>query len=504
MMLMMEALFISNNIMETLMWAASAIVIIMMVNRIQSRSRKLPPGPMGLPIIGYIPFLPKDPTDKLRQLRQQYGRVFSLRLASTDVVFVSDVSLIKRIMKDNAFNWRPSFDFFSSFLPQVFQSWSGHLHQMHRRFALRTQREMSSVLESCMKHEIRRSCLVIKSRQSCPIDVHRHMSLLVASVVNQLVMGEAMDEQHPIYHEISDSVMDEGGFRPSLFGYANYMPILSFIMRHLPKSLSPVAAFKHNNDVIVRYCKRRIKQVIELSPESRPNCVLSQYLSVMETDSQSQPLFTEDNLLGTVLGLVDGGYNTSRVMCTWFLHLMATHQQVQDRMASEILEVLGRDRHVSLADRVRMPYTQSVIQELHRIVAVTPFGLVHAVSRDVQLDQWLLPRGTHVVMFMMDMFMDDSVYDEPDRFKPERFLDPVTGELMKGDDMIPFGYGKRSCPGEPIGHAFLFLALVSLVQAFRVIQVNPSGPLAATAASTHFILRYPVYMNEKLVLRQRV
>ena len=193
---------------------------------------------MGLPIVGYIPFLPQDPSLQLRQLRQKYGSMFSLRIGPSNVVFIADVAIIKHVMKQDAFNYKPTFDFFSSFLPTILNSWSGPLHQEHRRFCLRTQKGLSSgstAMEQCILEGIRSISADIRRESGKPVDSHRLMSYLVANVVNQLIMGEAMDESHPLGRCISDSVMDEGGFRPSLFGYANYMPLLSYLMRLLPR-----------------------------------------------------------------------------------------------------------------------------------------------------------------------------------------------------------------------------------------------------------------------------
>ena len=82
---------------------------------VDSKRRQLPPGPMGLPIVGYIPFLPFDYEDKMRQLFKRYGRMFTLTLGSSDVVFVADIELLKSMMKQDVFNYRPEFTGFSAF-----------------------------------------------------------------------------------------------------------------------------------------------------------------------------------------------------------------------------------------------------------------------------------------------------------------------------------------------------------------------------------------------------
>lgn len=71
------------------------------------KRKNLPPGPWGIPILGYLPFMPADYGDKIEQLRQKYGRIFSMRLGNKDVVIISDFDVIKKITKLDAYNNRP-------------------------------------------------------------------------------------------------------------------------------------------------------------------------------------------------------------------------------------------------------------------------------------------------------------------------------------------------------------------------------------------------------------
>ena len=81
------------------------------------KRKNLPPGPNGVPVLGYIPFIPADYGNKLKQLYEQYGKIFSMRLGSTDVVFISDFEVIKKITMRDVFNHRPGFSVFSIILP---------------------------------------------------------------------------------------------------------------------------------------------------------------------------------------------------------------------------------------------------------------------------------------------------------------------------------------------------------------------------------------------------
>lgn len=77
------------------------------------KRKHLPPGPTGIPILGYIPFMQGEYGVQLQRLFAKYGKIVSMRLGSMDVVFISDFEVIKKIMKNDDFNNRPDFYMFS-------------------------------------------------------------------------------------------------------------------------------------------------------------------------------------------------------------------------------------------------------------------------------------------------------------------------------------------------------------------------------------------------------
>lgn len=83
----------------------------------RQRKKGMPPGPVGLPLVGYIPFMPSDYGDKLLSLRQKYGKIFTLTLGSADVVFISDFDAMKKVMSQDKFNFRPDYSVLTFYIP---------------------------------------------------------------------------------------------------------------------------------------------------------------------------------------------------------------------------------------------------------------------------------------------------------------------------------------------------------------------------------------------------
>ena len=93
---------------------ASLLSYMMLSPYLDAKRKRLPPGPTGVPILGYIPFIPHDYDPKMLQLFSKYGSIFCLRIGSADVVFISDFELIKTISKLDVYNYRPDLGVFGS------------------------------------------------------------------------------------------------------------------------------------------------------------------------------------------------------------------------------------------------------------------------------------------------------------------------------------------------------------------------------------------------------
>ena len=105
------AFLLQNGLLILLLTLASVYIL---SPYLDPKRRRLPPGPIGLPVLGYLPFIPNNYDSKFQQLFKKYGKIFCLRLGSADVVFVSDFDVLKKVSKLDHFNERPDLSIFSS------------------------------------------------------------------------------------------------------------------------------------------------------------------------------------------------------------------------------------------------------------------------------------------------------------------------------------------------------------------------------------------------------
>ncbi|ELU42391.1 cytochrome P450 [Rhizoctonia solani AG-1 IA] len=153
--------------------------------------------------------------------------------------------------------------------------------------------------------------------------------------------------------------------------------------------------------------------------------------------------------------------NKSSVVLSVFILAMTLHQDVLSKVQAEIDEVTGKSRLPEMRDREGLPYLECVLREVLRWQPTTPMGVAHACAEDDEYQGYSIPKGATVAMCY-----DDLVYPEPERFNPDRFLDPQVPKPPA------FGFGRRSCPGVHMAESTLFITMATLLALFDIRPVR--------------------------------
>jgi len=166
------------------------------------------------------------------------------------------------------------------------------------------------------------------------------------------------------------------------------------------------------------------------------------------------------------------GTETVATQLGWAMILLGNHTQVLARLQKELDAVVPKNHLPSMEDKAKLPYMEATILEIMRIRTVGPIAIPHATLANTIVAGFDIPRGTMIIVNTLSAHMDPKVWPEPDKFRPDRFLDSE-GRVTKRELVIPFSLGKRACPGEVLALQEMFLILSAIVQQFDILP--PEG-----------------------------
>lgn len=162
------------------------------------------------------------------------------------------------------------------------------------------------------------------------------------------------------------------------------------------------------------------------------------------------------------------GTDTSAVTIEWAMSLLLNHPKVLQKARAEIDKYVSQQRLVDETDLPKLQFLQAIAHETLRLYPAAPLLLPHMSSDDCIIGGFDIPRGTMVLVNVWAIHRDPEVWDNPTSFIPERF------EGMKGEGykFMPFGMGRRQCPGAGLANRVVGLALASLIQCFEWERVS--------------------------------
>ena len=132
----------------------------------------------------------------------------------------------------------------------------------------------------------------------------------------------------------------------------------------------------------------------------------------------------------------------------------------------ELQEVLGKDGIVQESDISKLPYLQSIVKETLRLHPPAPLLLPHKPQADVEICGFTVPKNSQVLVNAWAIGRDPNTWTNPNAFVPERFQGSEIDVKGRDFEVIPFGSGRRMCPGMPLAHRMVHLMLASLLHSF--------------------------------------
>ncbi|XP_014588911.1 cytochrome P450 2C21 [Equus caballus] len=431
---------------------------------------KLPPGPTPLPIVGNILQINTKNISKSRsKLAEDYGPVFTVYFGMKPTVVLHGYEAVKEALVDQSeeFSGRgsmPVFDKVSQGLGIVFSN--GERWKQTQRFSLTVLRNMGmgkNTIEDRIQEEA--LCLVeaLRKTNASPCDPTLLLGCAPCNVICSVVFHccfEYSDEKLLTLLNYLDENMKIAS--TAWIALYNALP---FLIHYLPGSHN---ALFNNIAGQQKFILEKIKEHQESLDLNNPRDFIDYFLIKMEKEKHNkQSEFTMDNLITTIWDLFSTGTETTSTTLRYGLLLLLKHPEVTGKVQEEIDRVIGRHRSPCMQDRSRMPYTDAVVHEIQRYIDLVPNNVPHATTRDVKFREYLIPKGTAILLSLTSVLHDDKEFPNPEQFDPGHFLD-ASGNFKKSDYFMAFSAGKRVCVGEGLARMELFLLLTNILQHFTL------------------------------------
>ncbi|GMN49192.1 hypothetical protein TIFTF001_018358 [Ficus carica] len=261
--------------------------------------------------------------------------------------------------------------------------------------------------------------------------------------------------------EAMSHMMEELG-KPNL---ADYFPFLQKIDPQGIRRRNTVT-FRKLINLFGRIIDQRLK-VREASGSLKDDDILDTLINMMVVDQEKK----EDQLDKTIiehflLDLFSAGTETTSTTLEWAMAELVKAPEIMSKARAELDQVIGKGNQVKELDVSRLPYLQAIVKETFRMHPTAPLLIPRKADSDIEISDYIIPKDAQVIVNVWAIGRDSSTWENPDKFIPERFLDidiDVGGRDFK---LIPFGAGRRICPGFPLAMRMLHLMLGSLLHSF--------------------------------------
>lgn len=342
------------------------------------------------------------------------------------------------------------------------------LHRVFRDFVPRHGRPGSVALEQKMQVHIGEFLSSLGPFEGSSLHVRRSLARAVSNILGSFLMSVTYSSRDSKFEQLL-ALFEEGFRLLTLAVPVNFIPAL----RYVPGSNWAYRRIKRNRHQTADYFRRIADAHRSSYVDGTIRDIVDAYLAQLRRDKargiqREDTYFSEEQLVQVLMDIFSAGLETVTSTLEWSILLLVRHPHVQRRLQEELDTHLASqgDRPASMADLPALPYAQATILEVLRRANVIALGNAHATTCDVELAGFRIPADTHVISNLWAIHMDPDLWEDPEEFRPERFL--VNGRVHKPDYFMPFSVGRRMCLGNHLTQTEVFLFLSNLLQRYTL------------------------------------
>ncbi|XP_053674504.1 probable cytochrome P450 304a1 [Anopheles nili] len=486
---------------SVLLWFALILLLAyrFYVNNIK-RIPNFPPGPPRLPFLedyGLLLLLNYRhlfrAADKLA--RYYKTKLLGLRLVGIPTIIIYDLAIAREVLKRSEFDGRPGL-FLALMRQKQFKRrgiffTEGPAWKEHRLFFLRHLRDygfgkrseqyeqhiesellqLVDLLQSGPRYEYEGDFISKNGCAKCP-DV---FFVTIANMFLQLITMERYQRARakPLVNA-SRNGLQFLRFADGFGTVYSYFPWVRYVFPFTKK----YHKIRDGMLGLSRFFERLISlQMDTLHDPENPRHFIDRYLDEAQNHIPQNADFTfqYDQLVTGLADFYMPAVVGTSVQLSMALERLLLDPEAMQRIQREIDDVVDHDRLPTLNDRINLPYTEATVRECLRIDTLIPTGIVHRTTENTELEGYHVHENTLLLVDFDRINNQQDIWEDPRKFRPDRFLDDMGKLDLSKDRTLSFGIGKRQCPGQTFARNTLFLMLATLLQRFE-LKHNPTNP----------------------------
>nr|AKJ23348.1 CYP71AJ5 [Thapsia garganica] len=437
----------------------------------KTTGKNLPPSPQKLPIIGNLHQVNQDPHISLRSLAKKYGPVMQLHFGSIPVLVVSSADAAMEIMKthDLAFANRPNSSIWDKIFYNgkdvVFAPYSEYWRQVKSICVLQllSNKRVRS-FQTVREEEVALLVENVRESGSKTVNLSELFYTLLSNVVSRIALGRKYaitteGGKENSFKELFQNIAQLIGY----FSVGDYIPWLFWI--------DSVNGLKGRVEKAANEADLFLEGVIKDHSIALDNGVstddlLYNLLEIQKQDTNSAFSIDKDSIKGVILNMFFDGTDTTSAVLEWTMAALIKHPDIMCKLKNEVREIGRGKSKISGDDLEKMHYLKAVVKESMRVYTPVPLLVAREAMQDVKVMGYDVKAGTQVLINAWAIATDPALWDNPEKFIPERFLNNPIDYKGLHFEFIPFGAGRRGCPGIQYAMAINELALANLVHIF--------------------------------------
>ncbi|RVW20427.1 Cytochrome P450 71A9 [Vitis vinifera] len=459
---------VSQSLLLLLLVVFSALLLLLLSTKQKMKSvasRRLPPGPKKLPLIGNLHQLGSLPHVGLQRLSNEYGPLMYLKLGSVPTLVVSSADMAREIFREHdlVFSSRPE-SYAGKKLSYgcndvVFAPYGEYWREVRKIVIL----ELLSAKRVQSFQELREEEVTLMldaiTHSSGPVNLSELTFFLSNNVICRVTFGKKFDGGGDDGTGRFPGILQETQNLLGAFCIADFFPWMGWFNK-----LNGLDARLEKNFLEL---DKIYEKVIEehLDPE-RPEPEHEDLVDVLirvQKDPKRAVALSIEKIKGVLTDMFVAGTDTSSASLVWTMAELIRNPSVMRKAQEEVRSAVRGKYQVEESDISRLIYLKLVVKESLRLHPPAPLLVPRKTNEDCTIRGYEVPANTQVFVNGKSIATDPNYWENPNEFQPERFLDSSIDFRGQNFELLPFGAGRRGCPGTNFAVLLIELALANLL-----------------------------------------